>query len=165
MTASIFRPCARRVLAATLPGLVGALAVCCAASAVAQQTGNPGDIIVERKITPRDAFDVVPRSEDPVAVRATTFPATTFDPTVATLVSDLELTNAHGSSGVPTAGAAGGAAGMLAVTKILSGATTGSNVALGPNGVAPQTTGIGGTISMSVTGALAPLSTALGGLR
>ena len=48
------------------------------------------------------------------------------------------------------------------VTRILSGNATGNNVALGA-GIGQPAAGIGGTISSSVTGALAPLSSTLGG--
>jgi hypothetical protein len=130
---------------------------------MAQQVVNPGDIIIERDITPRSAFAVVPKSQDPVAVRATTFPANTFDPTMASVVSDSELTSAHGSAGVAPNGTTGAsAAGMQALTSILTGRDTGSNVALGAGG---QAGGLGGTISSTLTGALAPLSAALGALK
>lgn len=130
---------------------------------MAQQVVNPGDIIVERDITPRSAFAVVPKSQDPVAVRATTFPANTFDPTMASVVSDSELTSAHGSAGVAPNGTGGAsAAGMQALTSILTGRDTGSNVALGSGG---QAGGLGGMISSTVTGALAPLSAALGAMK
>lgn len=143
-----------------------ALAACAATHAVAQ-SAEPGDIIVERRIMPRDAFDSVPKSKDPVMVRATTFPATTFDASIATLVSDADLTNARGSNGVSAGGGGNSASSLQALTKLLGGSATGSNVAMGPGGL-PQpvpTSGIGATISMSVTGALAPLSTALGGAK
>ncbi|MGF6772481.1 hypothetical protein P3T18_004975 [Paraburkholderia sp. GAS199] len=134
----------------------------------AQQVVNPGDIIVERTVTPRDAFVPVPRNQDPVAVRATTFPANTFNPAVAQLVGDTDLTNAHGSSGVAEGGVLGGT-GMQAVTQILSGKATGNNVALNAGGIGAPGPGIGGTITSSVTGSLAPLSNvlsgALGGLK
>ncbi|HZZ11229.1 MAG TPA: hypothetical protein VFE79_11120 [Paraburkholderia sp.] len=128
----------------------------------AQQTVNPGDIIVERTVTPRDAFVPVPRSQDPVAVRATTFPANSFNPAIAQLVGDADLTNAHGSTGVAAGGVLGGT-GMQAVTQILSGKATGNNVALNAGGIGMPGPGIGGTITSSVTGALAPLSSALSG--
>ncbi|HTH76459.1 MAG TPA: hypothetical protein VL635_18855, partial [Trinickia sp.] len=123
-----------------------------ASSAFAQSTGNPGDIIIERDVMPRDAFRAVPRHENPVAVRATTFPAPAFDSTVGALVSDADLTQAHGSQGIASVGPNGGAASLQALTKLLGGSATGSNVAMGPGGVAPTTTGIGGTVSLSVTG-------------
>ncbi|MGV2289008.1 hypothetical protein AAHK20_09855 [Trinickia sp. YCB016] len=146
--------------------MIGAAVLSAASSANAQQNGNPGNIIVESTVTPRDAFNPVPKSADPVAVSATTFPATTFNPTMASVVSDLDLTNAHGSSGVSSAGMSNGsAAGLQAVTKILSGSTTGNNVAVGANALPQQGVGVGGQISMSVTGALAPLGSALGALK
>ncbi|WGS48967.1 hypothetical protein LFL96_14470 [Paraburkholderia sp. D15] len=133
-----------------------------AVDAHAQQSTNPGDIVVERTITPRDAFIPVPKSQDPVAVNATTFPANSFNPAIAQLVGDTDLTNAHGSSGVAEGGVLGGT-GMQAVTQILSGKATGSNVALNAGGIGMPGPGIGGTITSSVTGALAPLSNALSG--
>jgi len=133
----------------------------------AAQVVNPGDIIVERDITPRSAFANVPKSQDPVAVRATTFPANSFDPAMAAVVSDTELTNARGSAGVASGNAPGtsgaNAAGMQALTSILTGRDTGSNVAPGSGGQAAA--GIGGMISSTMTGALAPLSAALGAVK
>jgi|GEM_PF-934871 len=133
-----------------------------AGHACAEQVANPGDIVVERNVTPRDAFVPVPRDQDPVGVRATTFPANSFNPAIATLVGDADLTNAHGSNGVAQGGVLAGT-GMQAITQILSGKATGSNVALSAGGIGAPATGIGGTISSSVTGALAPLSNVLGG--
>lgn len=149
--------------AALLPSVVAVLAAA-SPNGFAQESSNPGDIIVERQVMPRDAFRAVPRDENPVAVKATTFPAPAFDSTVGTLVSDADLTQVHGSQGIAGAGTAGSTASLQALTKILGGSATGSNVAMGPGGLAPTTVGIGGTISMSVTGALAPLSSALAGL-
>ncbi|MFM0337902.1 hypothetical protein [Paraburkholderia fungorum] len=173
MTTSIRTPRPRSSLAA-LPSLLPSLLPPAAATvvalltagltfdAVAQQAVNPGDIIVERTVTARDAFIPVPKNQDPVAVRATTFPANTFNPAVAQLVGDTDLTNAHGSSGVADGGVLGGT-GMQAVTQILSGKATGNNVALNAGGIGMPAAGIGGTITSSVTGALAPLSNALSG--
>ena len=153
----------RFALSALVPGLATPFAAIAAPGALAQSSGNPGDIIVERQVMPRDAFHAVPRDENPVAVRATTFPAPAFDATVGTLVSDADLTQAHGSQGVERNGV-GGLASLQALTKILGGSATGSNVAMGPGGIAQSTTGIGGTITTSVTGALAPLTTGIAGL-
>jgi hypothetical protein len=125
------------------------------------QVVNPGDIVIERQITPRIAYDAVPKSDDPVTSRASTFPANTFNPTMTQMASDADLTNAHGSAGLGTNGAGG--AGLQAVTRILSGTTTNNNVALNSGGIGQPAPGVGGTISQSITGALAPLSTALGG--
>lgn len=149
-------------LSAALAAALALFTVCFAADASAQQAVNPGDIVVERTVTPRDAFVPVPRNEDPIAVRATTFPANSFNPAIAQLVGDTDLTNAHGSSGVATNGVLGGT-GMQAVTQILSGKATGNNVALNSGGIGMPAPGIGGTISSSVTGSLAPLSNALSG--
>jgi hypothetical protein len=150
----------RRALAltCTATAALGAISVASIASA---QVVNPGDIVVERQITPRIAYNPVPKSDDPVTSRVSTFPANTFNPTMAQVASDADLTNAHGSTGLDT-NAAGGA-GLQAVTRILSGTTTNNNVALNSGGIGQPAPGIGGTISQSVTGALAPLSTALGG--
>jgi hypothetical protein len=142
--------------------LAALLSACFSINAAAQQSVNPGDIIVERTITPRDAFVPVPHDQNPVAVRATTFPANSFNPAIAQLVGDSDLTNAHGSSGVAQGGVLGGT-GMQAVTQILSGKATGNNVALNSGGIGMPGPGIGGTITSSVTGALAPLSNALSG--
>jgi hypothetical protein len=150
------------LLPATLASAITLLSTCFASDALAQQVVNPGDIIVERTVTPRDAFVPVPRDQDPVAVRATTFPANTFNPAIAQLVGDTDLTNAHGSSGVASGGVLGGT-GMQAVTQILSGKATGNSVALNAGGIGAPGPGIGGTITSSVTGALAPLSNVLGG--
>lgn len=164
MTARITTPACGRRSARTAAVIGAILAAGVSAVAMAQQVVNPGDIIVERDITPRSAFDSVPTSQDPVAVRATTFPKNSFDPAIAQLVSDTDLTNAHGSSGVDTGGALSGtAAGLQAVTRILAGNPTGGNMAMGPGAQAGG--GIGATISSSVTGAIAPLTGALGALK
>lgn len=151
---------ARTSLRPLLQAMLGIAAATGAGAALAQQAVNPGDIIVQREITPRSAFASVPVDQDPVAVRATTFPANTFNPAMAQVVSDADLTSAHGSSGVAPAGAMANS--MQTITRLLGGNATGSNVALGA-GVGPAGGGIGGTISQSVTGSLAPLSTALSG--
>jgi hypothetical protein len=143
-----------------------ALAAVCTAfiacTAHAQQVANPGDIVLEREVAPRIAYDSVPRNQEPVLSSATTFPANSFNPAIAQLASDSDLTNARGSTGVSSPGMLAGS-GMQAVARILSGNTTGNNVALNSGGIGQPAPGIGGTISSSVTGALAPLSNALGG--
>jgi hypothetical protein len=131
------------------------------AGAAFAQSANPGDIIVQREITPRIAYAPVSKDQDPVSARVSTFPNTTFNPTMAQVASDADLTNAHGSTGL--GGNAAGGAGLQAVTRILTGSTTNNNVALNSGGIGQPAPGVGGTISASVTGALAPLSTALGG--
>jgi len=163
MTVRIETPARGRWVYTRAIALLAALAgVAATGIASAEQVANPGDIIVERDITPRSAFAAVPKSEDPVSVRATTFPTNSFDPMMASLVSDTDLTNARGSSGVAPGGILNNqGAGMQAVTRILSGNQTGANTALGATGHGMS--GIGNTISSTVTGALAPLSTALTG--
>ena len=163
MILTLFASNRRLARAALAPSIAAALAAI-APSAHAQANDRSGDIIVERQVMPRDAFKALPRDENPVAVRATTFPAPAFDSSVATLVSDADLTQAHGSQGIAGTGLGGGAASLQTLTKVLGGSATGSNVAMGPGGLAPTTTGIGGKISTSVTGALAPLSSALSGV-
>ncbi|CAM2178894.1 conserved hypothetical protein [Paraburkholderia sacchari] len=158
-------PAERRCSARLAAVLSAAFAAVLTAGVGAQQVINPGDIIVERDITPRSAFAAVPKSQDPVLVRATTFPKNTFDPTMATLVNDTDLTNAHGNSGVNTTGAlAGEAAGVQAITRVLVGNPAGTSSALGAGGSAQAVGGLGGTISSTVTGAIAPITSALGAI-
>src|SRR5690349_16869940 len=143
-----------------LAGLAGLSAAGFAGPAFAQ-AANPGDIVVQREIAPRIAYAPVPKDQNPVSARVSTFPATTFNPTMAQVASDADLTNAHGSTGLDRSVAGG--AGLQAVTRILTGNTTNNNVALNSGGIGQPAPGVGGNISSSVTGALAPLSTALGG--
>jgi hypothetical protein len=162
MPARIITPARGRRSAKIAAAVCGCLAAGVTAAAMAQVV-NPGDIIVERDVTPRSAFDSVPKSQDPVLVRATTFPANTFDPTMAAVVSDAELTSAHGSTGVIASTTAGAtAASMQVLTGVLSGRESGNNMAMGA-GV--QAGGMGGSITTSVTGALAPISAALGAMK
>jgi hypothetical protein len=143
-----------------LAGLAGLSAAGFAGPAFAQ-AANPGDIVVQREIAPRIAYAPVPKDQNPVSARVSTFPATTFNPTMAQVASDADLTNAHGSTGLDRSVAGG--AGLQAVTRILTGRTTNNNVAFNSGGIGQPAPGVGGTISSNVTGALAPLSTALGG--
>ncbi|WP_186028936.1 hypothetical protein [Burkholderia gladioli] len=149
--------------------LLAALATlsCAAGSAQAQQVQNPGDIIVLRTVTPRIAYRPVPVEQDPVAVRATTFPANTFDPMMATVVSDLDLTNARGSVGVVTGTVGNTNATVAAVTQVLTSGLAGP-IGRGNAGVMVPTAGLGGlgnTISTTITGAISPLVTALGAIK
>ncbi len=162
MSARITTPARGRRSARIAAVVCACLAAGVTAVATAQVV-NPGDIIVERDVTPRSAFDSVPKSQDPVLVRATTFPANTFDPTMAAVVSDAELTTAHGSTGViASTTTSATAASMQALTGILSGRESGSNMAMGA-GV--QAGSMGGSITSAVTGALAPLSAAMGAVK
>ncbi|KVO82729.1 hypothetical protein WL21_07505 [Burkholderia ubonensis] len=150
------------------PALAALCAACaalaCGTTRAQEQVANPGDIIAMRNITPRVAYHNVPTDQDSVLSRATTFPANSFNPMMATVVSDLDLTNAHGSNGVAPGGMLGDI-GMQAVTRVLVGDTGGGSIVRGAVGSASATGGIGGTISGSVTGALAPVTSALGGAK
>ncbi|CAG9245875.1 conserved exported hypothetical protein [Paraburkholderia unamae] len=166
MTARKLTHGASRRLVQAAAALCGVLAAGVTTGVAAQQVTNPGDIIVERDITPRSAFANVPKNQDPVLVRATTFPKNSFDPAMAALVTDTDLVNAHGSSGVNTNGAMSAqAAGVQAITRILAGNATGSNTAAGPGASAGVGGGLGSTISSTITGALAPLTGAMGGMK
>ncbi|MBN3767397.1 hypothetical protein [Burkholderia sp. Ac-20365] len=160
MIASLGTLCTRTIRATRLAAIAGLCAAGLTGMAAAQ-TANPGDIVVEREIAPRIAYAPVPKDQNPVSSRVSTFPANTFNPTLAQVASDADLTNARGSTGLDNSIAGG--AGLQAVTRILTGNTTNNNVALNSGGIGQPAPGIGGTISSSVTGALAPLSTALGG--
>ncbi|MEX3958129.1 hypothetical protein [Trinickia sp. EG282A] len=131
--------------------------------AVAEQA-NPGDIIVKRQITPRDAFDSVPKTDNPIASKVETFPTRAFSPTVAGLMSDLELEHAHGSAGLAATSRLDTAAGKATLATLGLGASAGARSATGA-GVAGQRAGIGGAVTSSVTGVLAPVGAALGALK
>lgn len=139
--------------------------------ASAQQTpANPGDLIVIRTVTPRIAYRPVPTDQDPVAVRATTFPANTFDPAMAAIASDVDLTNARGSAGVAAGGLAESTttAAAAAVARVLTGDLNGPGTRGGIGGVTVPTGavgGIGGTVSTAITGAISPLVGALGAIK
>ncbi|RKP52011.1 hypothetical protein [Trinickia fusca] len=163
MSAPFFPNRTRNVLAACLPGLVGALALSVSAWAAAQ-SAEPGDIVVERRVMTSDAFEPVPKQDDPVAVKASTFPTQTFDASVATLVSDLDLTGARGSLGVATNDGVN-AAGLQALTRLTNGVAPNVGAGLGTGSLAQSGNSLGGTVVNSVTGTLAPLGAALGALK
>ncbi|WP_414439275.1 hypothetical protein [Burkholderia sp. 22PA0106] len=148
-------------------GAAGAI-VGAASTAHAQQAPqNPGDLIVLRDVTPRIAYRPVPVDQDPVRVRATTFPANTFNPMMGTLASDLDLTNARGSLGIASGNVANTSATVAAVTQVLTADLAGP-LGRGAGGVSIPTSGIatiGGTISTTITGAISPLVTALGAIK
>ncbi|PTB18374.1 hypothetical protein C9I57_22465 [Trinickia symbiotica] len=130
--------------------------------AVAEQA-NPGDIVVKRQITPRDAFDSVPKTDNPIASKVETFPTRAFGPTVAGLMSDLELEHTHGSGGLAATSPIE-AAGKATLATLGLGSSAGARSATSA-GVAGQGAGIGGAVTSSVTGVLAPLGAALGALK
>ena len=154
-------PIRRPMLAMLCAALAGPA---CGVAFAQAHTENPGDIIVIRDITPRVAYRDVPTEQDPVLVRATTFPANDFNPMMATMVSDLDLTNAHGSNGVAPGGMIVGA-GMQAITRALAGDPAGGASMHGAVAGAAVAGGIGGTISNAVTNALAPLTSVMGAAK
>lgn len=131
--------------------------------AVGQQV-NPGDIVIDRQVTPRDAFGFVPKSDDPVASKAETFPARAFGPTVSGLVSDVDLQRAHGSGGIAAMGDIDRSVGQSTIAALGLGSSSGTRSAMS-QGAVGQSAGVGATITTSVTGALAPLGAALGALK
>jgi hypothetical protein len=149
-------------------GVFAAACLCAAAaawsSAAPAYADEPGDLIIERDITPRIAYDVVPKQDDPVAVRVTTFPKSTFDGMMGGLVSDLDLNGARGSAGV--AGSGSGSA-LAAATTALGIGGSAQQHGGAPMGLAGMgaTNMIGTTVSQTITGALAPLTSGLGNLK
>ena len=152
------------VLRSLLPTLALALVGVLQVNHACAQT-NPGDIIVERTITPRIAYDNVPKTDDPVQVRASTFQAGAFDGAIGSMASDVDLTGAQGSAGVVGNGALMaslvGGAGNGGLQHMLAGGSVplGAGASMGGMG------SLGGTISQTVTGALAPLGTVLGAMK
>jgi hypothetical protein len=151
---------------AALGVLLSVLAAGAAVQAAAQEVSQPGNLIIERDVTPRDAFVPVPKSADPIAVQVETFPAATFDAALGAMASDLDLNGAHGTAGVAGNGALPGLTGANGVgglehllTGNGSGAPVGAAAGLGGAG------GIGSSIAQSVNGALAPLGAAMGALK
>lgn len=137
-----------------------------AAQAAAQEVSQPGNLIIERDVTPRDAFVPVPKSSDPISVQVETFPAATFDAAIGAMASDLDLNGAHGTAGLAGNGALPGLTGsngVGGVERLLtgngSGAPVGAGAGLGGAG------GIGSSIAQSVNSALAPLGAAMGALK
>ncbi len=125
---------------------------------------EPGDIIVERVITPRIAYYSVPKQDDPVAVRVTTFPKSTFDGVMGGLVSDLDLNGARGSAGVAGSGSTSALAAATAALGVGSAAQQRNGAPMGLSGMGGTNT-IGTTVSQTITGALAPLTSGLGNLK
>jgi hypothetical protein len=140
--------------------MLGVLTGIAAASAYADE---PGDIIVSREVTPRIAYRPVPVEDDPVQVRVTTFPKSTFDPLMQNIASDVDLGGARGSAGIAgtTTSAIGAATAALGVGM---GAQQRGGV---PMGASAQggTAAIGATVTQTITGALAPLTSGLGTLK
>ncbi|RDZ26581.1 hypothetical protein DX914_16480 [Lysobacter silvisoli] len=141
-----------------------------AGSARAQQASEPGadedpNLIVARTVQPRIAYRGIPTEDNPVMVRATTFPAQIFH---GTLNGTLDQLLGDGDLGQR------GSAGMAvhAATQALTGPALGNNVLLGPGGsagappmgpgasvggaIGAATAGLGDLITHSVMQAVAP---------
>jgi hypothetical protein len=162
MNASTQKPSSRRPCAAVLCALLGVLAAGAVTGAAAQST-EPGNLVIERDITPRDAFVPVPKSQDPIAVQVQTFPKATFDGAIGTMASDLDLNGAHGTAGIAGNGYMPALVGANGITHMLAG--NGNNVPVGAGASFGGAGGIGSSIAQSVNGALAPLGAALGAMK
>ena len=163
MNASTQKPNSSRPSAAVLCALLGVFAAGAVTSATAQQLTQPGNLIIEREITPRDAFVPVPKSQDPIAVQVQTFPRATFDGAIGTMASDLDLNGAHGTAGIAGNGYMPALVGANGITHMLAGA--GNNVPVGAGASFGGAGGIGSSIAQSVSSALAPLGAALGAMK
>jgi hypothetical protein len=161
MNASIQMLSSRRVT--LLSALLGVLAAGAVTSAGAQQVTQPGNLIIERDITPRDAFVPVPKSQDPIAVQVQTFPSAAFDGAVGSMASDLDLNGAHGTSGIAGNGFMPALVGAGGIQHMLAG--NGNSIPVGAGASFGGAGGIGGTIAQSVNSALAPLGAALGAMK
>lgn len=150
-------------LAALLCALASAAAAA-ASPAAAQQLTQPGNLVIERTITPRDAFVPVPKSQDPIAVQVETFPRATFNGAIASMATDLDLNGAHGSGGIAGSGVRSTLASVGGMGQVLG--ATGNSVPVGANATAGAgLAGLGSSISQTVTSALAPLGAALGATK
>ncbi|ANB73500.1 hypothetical protein AYM40_14910 [Paraburkholderia phytofirmans OLGA172] len=163
MNASTQMPHTRSPRAALLSVLFGVLAAGSAASAAAQQLTVPGNLVIERDITPRDAFVPVPQSQDPIAVQIQTFPKATFDGALGTMASDLDLNSTHGTTGIAGNGFMPAPGGTNGIQHMLAG--NGNTVPVGAGASFGGAGGIGSSIAQSVNGALAPLGAALGAMK
>lgn len=155
-------------LAALLCALASAAAAAAASPVAAQQlmqpTTQPGNLVIERTITPRDAFVPVPKSQDPIAVQVETFPRATFNGAMASMATDLDLNGAHGSGGIAGSGVRSTLASVGGMGQVLG--ATGNSVPVGANATAGAgLAGLGSSISQTVTSALAPLGAALGATK
>lgn len=148
--------------ACVIASLVLASLLACVATPV--MADEPGDLIIERDVTPRIAYRPVPVKDDPVAVRVTTFPSSTFDPMMKDVASDLDLSGARGSSGVQGNGSTSALAAAMSSLGVGQSAQQRNGAPLGA-GASGGVTGVGATISQTITGAMAPLTTGLGTLK
>ncbi|WP_144156858.1 hypothetical protein [Paraburkholderia sp. BCC1885] len=169
MNASIQMPSLRsdhRTLLCVLCSVLAAGAAVSSVPAAAQQATQPGNLIIERDITPRDAFVPVPRNDDPIAVQVQTFPTVAFDGALGAMASDLDLNSAHGTTGISTGSSFMPAlVGTNGIEHMLAGNGNGSGLPVGAAAGLGGAGGIGSTITQTITGALAPLGAAMGSIK
>lgn len=166
MTASLPAPRRGVPLAALLCafGCAAAAATPAAAQQLMQSSTQPGNLVIERTITPRDAFVPVPKSQDPIAVQVETFPRATFDGAIGAMATDLDLNGAHGSGGIAGSGVRSTLASVGGMGQVLG--ATGNSVPVGANAAAGAgLAGLGSSIAQTVTSALSPLGAALGAAK
>ena len=130
-------------------------------AAAAQSDTQRGNLIIERDITPRDAFVPVPKSQDPISVQVQTFPTATFDGAIGAMASDLDLNSAHGTTGISGNGFMPSLVGANGIQHTLAG----NAVPVGAGASFAGAGGIGGSIAQSVNSALAPLGAAPGAMK
>jgi hypothetical protein len=167
MNASTQMPSPRSDHTALLWVLCSVLAAGAAVPAAAQQATQPGNLIIERDVTPRDAFVPVPRSDDPIAVQVQTFPTVAFDGAVGSMASDLDLNSTHGTAGITGNGFMPALVGANGLDHLLAGNGNGNGTGLSAGAAAGLggAGGIGSTITQTITGALAPLGAAMGAIK
>jgi hypothetical protein len=155
----------RRLSHPVLTGTVLAmLAACAVTDALAQSSQTqPGNLVIERDVTPRDAFVPVPKDQDPIAVQVQTFPSGAFDGAIGSMASDLDLNGAHGTAGVAGSNFMPSLVGPRGVAQMLAGNR--NDVPVGAGASVGGIGGIGSSIAQTVTGALAPLGGAIGAMK
>jgi hypothetical protein len=137
-----------------------------AVPAAAQEATQPGNLIIERDVTPRDAFVPVPKSDDPIGVQVQTFPTAAFDGAIGSMASDLDLNSAHGTTGITSgSGFMPALVGTNGVEHLLAGNSNGTGLSAGAAASLGGAGGIGSSITQTITGALAPLGAAMGAIK
>ncbi|MGF7132529.1 hypothetical protein P3T40_004012 [Paraburkholderia sp. EB58] len=165
MNASTQMPRLRSGHTALLCALCSVLAAGAIAPAAAQEATQPGNLIIERDVTPRDAFVPVPKSDDPIGVQVQTFPTAAFDGAIGSMASDLDLNGAHGTAGITGSAFMPALVGTNGVTHLLAGNGNGTGLSAGAAAGLGGAGGLGSTITQTITGALAPLGAAMGAIK
>ena len=165
MNASTQMPRLRSDHTALLCVLCSVLAAGAAVPAAAQQATQPGNLIIERDVTPRDAFVPVPKNDDPIGVQVQTFPTgrirrrDRLDGERSRPERRARHRRHHGQRLHAGAGRHERAHHLLAGNGNGTGLSAGAAAGLGGAG------GIGSTITQTITGALAPLGAAMGAIK